>query len=366
MVAATYSYRPDYAVPPGWVLEEHLKSHSLSAAELARRCGRSAKLISEIIAGKAPVEPKTALQFEKVLGLDASIWLGIEARYQLHQARKAEAIETQKASVWAKTFPLEELVKRGIMRKPSSDADAVSKLLDLFKIGSVQAWRIKYEQMDVAYRHSPSFRSDRGALATWLRLGELKAEQQECTDYNEAQFRRVLREIRGLTQAPVVSALQKTQQLCNAAGVVLVLIKPFPKTSLSGAAWWLTPRKAVIALSARHKTDDHLWFSLFHEAAHILLHSKRTIFVDGTQKNGEDADIETQADQWASDFLVPRPNWKQYVTAASYSESSIRQFAREKGIAPGLIVGRLQHEKRLSWRTRLNKLKVRLEWKATA
>ena len=26
MVAATYSYRPDYAVPPGWVLEEHLKS----------------------------------------------------------------------------------------------------------------------------------------------------------------------------------------------------------------------------------------------------------------------------------------------------------------------------------------------------
>ena len=35
MVATTYSYRPDYAVPPGWVLEEHLKSHSLSPAELA-------------------------------------------------------------------------------------------------------------------------------------------------------------------------------------------------------------------------------------------------------------------------------------------------------------------------------------------
>lgn len=83
MVATTYTYRPDYAVPPGWVLDEHLKSHCLSPAEFARRCGRSAKLISEIIAGKAPVEPKTALQFEKVLGLDASIWLGIEARYRL-------------------------------------------------------------------------------------------------------------------------------------------------------------------------------------------------------------------------------------------------------------------------------------------
>ena len=82
MVATTYSYRPDYAVPPGWVLQEHLKSQGLSPAELARQCGHSAKLISEIIAGKATVEPKTALQFEKVLGLDASIWLGIAARYR--------------------------------------------------------------------------------------------------------------------------------------------------------------------------------------------------------------------------------------------------------------------------------------------
>jgi len=81
MVAATYSYRPDYAVPPGWVLEEHLESRGHSTAELARRCGRPAKLISEIIAGKAPVDPTTALQLERVLGLEASIWLGIEARY---------------------------------------------------------------------------------------------------------------------------------------------------------------------------------------------------------------------------------------------------------------------------------------------
>ena len=366
MVAATYTYRPDYAVPPGWVLEEHLKSQSLSPAELARRCGRSAKLISEIIAGKAPVEPKTALQFEKVLGLNASIWLGIEARYQLHQAREAEVKETQKASVWAKTFPLKELVKQGVLGKPSSDSDAASNLLAFFGVGSVQVWYIRYEKMKVAYRHSPSFKSDPAALAAWLRLGELEAEQQECIDYNEAQFRRVLREIRGLTQAPVVSALEQVQQLCNDAGVALVLVKPFPKTALSGAAWWQTPRKAVIALSARHKTDDHLWFSLFHEAAHILLHSKRTIFVDETQRNGEVADIETQADQWASDFLVPRSLWAQFVAAASYSDSSIRQFAEEQGTAPGLIVGRLQHEKRLSWRTRLNKLKVRLKWKATA
>ncbi|MCY3758381.1 MAG: HigA family addiction module antitoxin [Acidobacteria bacterium] len=362
MVATTYSYRPDYAVPPGWVLEEHLESHGLSPAELARRCGRSAKLISEIIAGKAPVEPKTALQFERVLGVDAGIWLGIEARYRLHQAREAEAEETRRAAVWAKTFPVQELVKRGEIEKPASESDAVSKLLAFFGVGSVQVWHIRCDQMNVAYRHSRSFKSDRAALAAWLRLGEIDAEQQECIDYNAARFKRALREIRGLTRAPVTSALEQAQQLCNGAGVALAPIEPFRGTALSGAAWWLNPRKAVIALSARHKTDDHLWFSLFHESAHILLHSKKTVFIDGTQAGGEVEDIETQADRWSSDFLVPRPQWERFRIFDSYSESYIRQFAEEQGIAPGIVVGRLQYEGRLPWRTRLNKLKLRLAW----
>ena len=90
MTTAVYGYEPDYAVAPGWVLEERLDAYRMSHAEFARRCGRSAKLISGIIEGKAPVEPRTALQFEKVLGVDASVWLGIESDYRLHLEREAE------------------------------------------------------------------------------------------------------------------------------------------------------------------------------------------------------------------------------------------------------------------------------------
>lgn len=93
MATATNQYQPGYAVPPGWLIEERLTALGISHAELARRCGRSAKLISEIISGKAPIAPKTALQFEKVMGLDASIWLGIAADYRLHQAVAEDAPE---------------------------------------------------------------------------------------------------------------------------------------------------------------------------------------------------------------------------------------------------------------------------------
>ena len=98
MTTKTNQYHPDYAVPPGAILEECLETHGISPAEFARRCGRSAKLISDIIAGKAPVAPETAREFEKVSGVDADIWLGIETDYQLYRARERKTKKTKKAT----------------------------------------------------------------------------------------------------------------------------------------------------------------------------------------------------------------------------------------------------------------------------
>ncbi len=356
---ATNQYRPDYAVPPGWVLEERLAVQGISHAELARRCDRSAKLISEIISGKAPVEPKTALQFERVLGVEADIWLGIEKGYQLHQIRESEARQAEALAAWANSFPLIELAKRGAIRTRSASREAFSELMVFFRVASIEAWHVKYGTANIAYRHSPSFKSDEPSLASWLRLAETDAEEQKCNAYDRSAFKATLRRIRELTREPFDEALKETHRLFNNAGVALSLVEPLPNARLSGAAWWLTPRKPVIALSARHLTDDHLWFSLFHEAAHILLHSKRDVFVDEA-KSG-DADFETEANEWASHFLVPRSDWRRFVDERAFKASDIHQFADEQGIAPGIVVGRLQHEGHIEW-NRLNNLKVRLEW----
>ena len=359
MAKTSNQYRPDYAVPTGWVIEERLAAQGLSHAELARRCGRSPKLISEIIAGKAPVEPKTALQLERVLGIDASILLGIESHYRLHRARESESKDAAGIESWVNFFPVRELVKRGAMEKSKSPDATASNLLSLFGVGSIDAWQAKYGAVNVAYRHSPSFNSDEFALATWLRLAEVKAAGQSVADYSESGFKQALQKVRELTCDPIDSSLPKTVSLINGAGVALTLVKPLPKVRLSGAAWWLAPGKPVIALSARHKSDDHLWFSLFHEAAHILLHSKKSVFLDGT--NGEVDDVETEANQWAADFLVPRAAWGHFTRIGDYSEGNIRMVAEDQGIAPGILVGRLQHEGRLPW-SKLNGLKVKMQW----
>jgi len=91
MYTTTKKYQPDYAIPPGWVLKEHLEAKDITPTELARQCGLSVRLINEIVAGEAPVAANTALQFQKILGLDADIWLGIEADYRSHLSCEAEA-----------------------------------------------------------------------------------------------------------------------------------------------------------------------------------------------------------------------------------------------------------------------------------
>lgn len=353
-------YRPDYAVPPGWVLEERLKAQGISQAEFARRCGRSAKLISEIVSGAAPIEAQTALQFEKALGVDAGIWLGMESDYRLHQEREREAQKASALADWVKNFPVKELVKRGIIEKPSSNADMVGAVLGFFGVASADAWQNKHDRMKVAYRHSPSFASDEFALATWLRLGEIEAERTECADYSVAKFKRALRRIRSLTSEFSKENLEETHRLCRDSGVALSIIKPLPGTALSGASQWLTRRKAVIQLSARHMSDDHLWFSLFHEAAHILMHPKRGIFVHAN--NGAADDTETEANNWAADFLIAPRHWDTFIQRRRFTAVDVQRFADERGISPGIVVGRLQHEEHIGWTSNLNGLKKRLKW----
>jgi HTH-type transcriptional regulator/antitoxin HigA len=132
---------------------------------------------------------------------------------------------------------------------------------------------------------------------------------------------------------------------------------------LSGVSRWLTPRKALIQQTCRHMADDHFWFTLFHEAAHILLHSRKTVFVEGKKDVSGTTAEEDEANSWAANFLIPRSAMAQFIAAGEFSLGSVRRFAREQEIAPGIVVGQLQKAGAVGWNSFLGQLKVRYQWK---
>ncbi|RWJ31965.1 HigA family addiction module antitoxin [Mesorhizobium sp.] len=357
-----YGYQPNYAAPPGSLIEEQLSGLDISARELARRCGRSPKLIAEIISGKAPIEPETALQLERVLETSAAIWLGMEANYRLFLARSKEEAGLAKHIKWAKQFPLAELSKRGLLSLEKQPAAQVRELLRFFGCGSVEACQERFNELSaVAYRHSPSFESTEASLLAWLRIGDLRAEPIEAADYDRTAFLAALKEIRGLTTESIEVFLPKVKRLCASAGVVFVLERSLSKVALSGVSRWLSPRRALIQQTARHLSNDHFWFTFFHECAHLLLHSRKSIFLDGKGLSNVAAELEAAADDWASEFLVPAQALTRFITRFSYDEDEVVEFAARQGVDPGIVVGQLQYRKVLSF-SQMNHLKQRYEW----
>lgn len=359
MATETYAYEPNYAVMPGRILSERLEASGMTLNDVAKQWGCSTSSLGDIIVGKAPIEREIAVRLEKIVGVAAEIWLGLESDYRHQQSLHTSSQRFEESSKWARDFPFKELVKRGAVNDVSSDKDKILELLTFFGVSSPEVWRTRYGKTGVNYRHSPSFESDENSLASWLRLAEIESVRQETKDYNEELFSEALKNIRRLTTYDISEGIGFAQNYCNEAGVVLVLVKPVPKTRLSGAAWWPTPNVPIIALSARHKTDDHLWFSFFHEAAHILLHSKEDVFIDDSQRSS--GNEEDEANEWATDSLVPQCIWDRFIDTNRYSSRDVKAFANELGLAPGIVVGRLQHEERIPW-NRLNGLKVRLKW----
>jgi HTH-type transcriptional regulator/antitoxin HigA len=145
--------------------------------------------------------------------------------------------------------------------------------------------------------------------------------------------------------------------------VTLVLLPAIPRTHVSGVARWLNVNRPLIQLSLYGKSNDRFWFTLFHEAAHILLHSKekKSVFLDDPGKASADSKEEREANEWAGDFLIPNSNAKALVDLPR-TKAAVTEFAASVGVHPGIVVGRLQHDKLIdpAW---MNDLKVRFQFK---
>jgi HTH-type transcriptional regulator/antitoxin HigA len=367
------AFTPDFAVPPGETVLEVLESLGLTQIELAERTGRPKKTINEIINGHAAITPETALQLERVLGVEAAFWTSLEGEYRGALAKRAERERLAQQVGWLRELPVKAMIKAGWIEAKSSTVEQLEVVLSFFGVASVESWGDVWRDYRgaVAFRESATFESDFGAMTAWLRRSELEGRAITTAPYDAVAFKVALAEIRGLTTEDPSVFCPRMVDRCAAAGVAVVFVPEVPHLRVCGATRWLSSEKALIALTLRYKRDDHLWFTFFHEAAHILLHGKRSVFVEENQHTRSTSDArsandvaqqEEEANRFSRDFLIPPADYAQFKLRHSFGKDSIRTFAKQVGIAPGIVVGRLQHDEILPYPTPLNRLKQSFAW----
>jgi addiction module HigA family antidote len=340
-------WQPDWTEAPGDILLEALQDRGMTQSELAQRLARPLKTVNEIIKGKAAITPETAIQLERVLGISARFWTGLETQYRGALARQEAEHELEAQVSWIDGFPIADLVKHKLIRRGPSKAGTLANLLSYLGVSSPAA----YDRLDTAaaYRASPAFAASPKAVTAWLRWGEIEAAKVDSPPFDARRFRHVLSEIRPLTRRePFDQIFKRVKAMCAEAGVIVLLIPELTGTHLSGAARWIGS-KAVIQLSLRHKSDDQFWFTFFHEAGHLLSGTRRRDFVDAadpTSSGDRDGD-EAAANQFARDALLPPDDYQSFVAAGDFSRAAIRTFAEQQQIAAGIVVGRLQRDNHL-------------------
>lgn len=109
---------------------------------------------------------------------------------------------------------------------------------------------------------------------------ELESRKIDCKPFDENKFKKAIDEVRNLTVETNPSVfIPKLQSICEESGVAVVFTPELPGCRASGVTKWISSQKALIGLSLRYRSNDHLWFTFFHEAGHIILHVKKLTFM---------------------------------------------------------------------------------------
>ncbi len=78
---------PSMLIHPGEMLKDEIEARGITQKDLSKRMGVSYTVFNEILNGKRPITTEYALLLEAALGIDAGIWLRLQADYNMQKAK---------------------------------------------------------------------------------------------------------------------------------------------------------------------------------------------------------------------------------------------------------------------------------------
>lgn len=330
----------DWFSRPGDSMLSAMRRRGVSAEVLSERLTGGMTQLRNLMSGFSAIDDVTADALAGMLGGSATFWKTRQAKYQEALALAVDQLSDEDADAWLGRIPAPGSKGRITAKTRSVELE---RRLAYFGVSTLKAWDARYgpHQRQARFRRSLAFTQHDGATSMWLREGELDANLRQTADWSRDGLEARLNEIRTLSKISKPNRfMPPLVKMLADVGVALVVVKAPKGCRASGASRMIAPDKAMILMSFRHRSDDHFWFTLFHEIGHLLLHGASS-FVDVEGMEGDDP-CEKEANEFAAAMIVPQ-NRERELLSLSPDDDSIRRFAVSLGVAPGLILGQLQH-----------------------
>lgn len=328
-----------YASPPGETIREQLAMRRMTQKEFARRMDMTDKHISHLLNGKVHLTKEMAYRLEMVLGVPVSFWLNLDALYQENLIKLEEEKTINEEAELAKRFPYAEMAKFGWVKETRSVNEKVVALRQFFEVVRLSSAAFALSNV-VNFRVLAATTRNEPKLMAWTQQLLKEARKIEIKRFNVNKLKKAIERIRAMSYQSYAEFHEKLCKLLADCGVAFVVLPHMSGSYLHGASF-LDGSRTVMGVTMRGKHVDKFWFSFFHELAHVVL--------GHIHEEVEDINkYEKEADKFAADALIPAEAYEQFNLSGKYSDRSIKGFAKCIGIHPGIVVGRLQHDKLLS------------------
>jgi HTH-type transcriptional regulator / antitoxin HigA len=335
----SHNLTPARVPTPGKILSRELEARGWTQKDLAEIMNRPVQTINEIIRGTKQITPETAIELSQALGTSPEFWTNLESKYRLHLAGKEKKEEdiTRKSRLYT-VFPIPELIKNEWITKTNSIDNLEQQVCSFFGISSLE----QKPKLDVSFRCSEHREPVDISRIAWVKRVEKLAQQQIIPSFERAKLEAAIPDI--LTCAKQKENIAIIPKLLAELGVHFVIVPHLKKTYLDGAAFYLKDNP-VIALTLRYDRIDSFWFTFMHELAHIVLGHQGS-YLDNLDDLEENED-ETAANEKAADWLIHPQQLNDFLISSKkvFSRKAIEEFARTQARHPGIILGRLQHDK---------------------
>jgi len=354
---------------PGDTIEETLAVIGMSQAELAERIGKSAKFVNELIKGKAHITSDTAQALERVIGYTAKGWLALDRAYQdeLMEIEQMEYANERKD--WVDQFPLKFMKAKGILSDTKDKQSLFSEILSFFRVKSPNEYDQIYNESSIAFKIELKHSKNPQAIAVWLRLGELHAEEiTTLKDYSKKKFLMAIPEIKNISYNMDEGWQNELRDLLADCGVALSYSPMIKKAPIYGAARWIKNKTVpLIQVTDRGKDANKFWFTLYHEIGHIILHGKKEIFIEGEASTrlelGMNESKENEADRFAEKALFTESQLRELedVIKGTVTGDTIMKLSHSMKVNRSFIISKLQRMGTVEY-NKLNSMKIKVNF----
>ena len=343
--------RPARKFGPGYFIKEQMEYRSWTQEDLSEVIGMTQKHVNKILQDKQPITLDTAKILSEVFESSPQYWLNLDANYRLwltHE-RSEKEIEADIKGLIYERMPIKDMLLKGWLNPFGSAKELQQQVLQFWSWATLDFSIIDTEYLPYFTRKSEAYNQFNASYAiTWYRKAMIEASKVKVNAYDKKKLEHLYENIGNYTC--IENGINLFIEELTLAGVIFFVLPHLQKTYLDGAAFFLD-KNPVIVYTGRFKRIDNFWFTVAHEIAHVLLHlNKDLTFGLDNLRDGELNNIENEANELASNKLKHQEILTYLNPSIRYlTTAKVEECAATYNIHPAIIIGKLAHEKSISY-----------------